>query len=346
MNVSLRELPALVIHRVHAKRARRVARAARRRLRALTSDVRDVTTDVRDRLAAGTARRALSRTSRGTSDTAVVLHLYYAELWPWLVPYLERLRGRDVDLFVTLPRRNAHAVPLIRETFPDARCVVVPNRGRDVLPFVLVAEHLASAGYEAALKIHSKKSEHFGGGDHWRQQMLDELLPSDPAVLTAILDTLHRPQTGMVGPWSAYFALSTYWAGNADTVRRLLEPLVPPTELDLLSRPQELGFFAGTMFWVRLDAVRPLLAPDPLEFVREPTPKDGTLAHGWERAISVLPELLGRDDYDSDGLRIAPRPRRADPLPEWYRSATKAAKASEQARTTTATRKSGASDRS
>ena len=302
-----------------AKRLRRVRRTVHRGLRARFVDARDT-------LRAAAARRVLRRHRRGTADTAVVLHVFYPELWPALATYLERLDLHAVDLVVTVPPQHRSLASDVRERFPRARCVVVPNRGRDVLPFLLVAEALFAQGYVSVLKIHAKKSVHFDGGDHWRDHMLEELLPTRPEVLSAVLETLARPSTGLVGPRGSYFALSTYWAGNAATVRRLVEPAVPPERLELLDRPQELGFFAGTMFWARLDAIAPLLHQHPRDFVREPTPKDGTLAHALERAFGVLPELMGRDQYDCDGTTVGRRPAQAEPLPAWYREATRRAK--------------------
>ena len=303
-----------------ARRARRIVRTGRRRLTAALVDLRDVT-----RVAA--ARRSLSRLAGSCADTAVVLHLYYPEVWPQVIPYLRRTDGLGVDVFVTLPPQHAAMVSELAATFPGAKVVVVPNRGRDVLPFTVVAERLAELGYVAVLKIHAKRSVHFGAGDRWRDGMLDELLPEDPEVLATILATMRRPTTGVLGPRGSYFALSTYWAGNAATVRRLLGPVLPPDALEALERPQELGFFAGSMFWTRLDAVRPLLHQRTLDFVREPTPKDGALAHALERAMTVLPELLGREQYDCDGASVALRPALAEPLPEWYRTAPQQAKA-------------------
>ena len=325
-----------------------LGRRIRRRLRPVRARLREQRTDLRDVLAVRSARRQLDRVDRldprgrgsrpPNGDTAAVLHLYYADVWPALVPSLERLTAAGVDLYVTLPRQHAHLAPEIEAALPGTRCVTVPNRGRDVLPFLVVAEHLADRGYVAALKIHAKKSLHFGAGDVWRDQMIEQLVPSEPAVLAELVDVLHRPDTGVIGPRGSYFALSTYWAGNADTVRRLVESAVTPQALSRLGDPRELGFFAGTMFWTRLDAIRPLLHQDTLGFVREPTPKDGTLAHALERAMTVLPELLGRRQYDCDGTVIAPRAVRADPLPQWYRDATQAAKAEEADKATKARR--------
>ena len=326
--------PTSLVRRVHRR-----LRPVRRHLRARGVDLRDVLTMRRARHQLARHARHDRRRGVPTGETAAVLHLYYADVWPALVPSLERLASAGVDVYVTLPRQHAHLAPDIEAELPGTRCVTVPNRGRDVLPFLVVAEHLADRGYVATLKIHAKRSLHFGAGDVWRDQMVEELVPTDPDVLAQLVEVLHRPDTGVIGPRGSYFALSTYWAGNAETVRRLVEPAVSSEALALLDDPRELGFFAGTMFWARLDAIRPLLHPDTLGFVREPTPKDGTLAHALERAMTVLPELLGRQQYDCDGGEVAVRARRAEPLPQWYREATQAAKDAEADKATARARR-------
>lgn len=248
---------------------------------------------------------------------AVALHLYYPELWEPLTAYLDRL-GDRVDLFVTLSREHHRMADVIKARYPGTRCVVVPNRGRDVLPFDLVGPALLRLGYAGVLKIHAKRSVQFEAGDTWRDTMLEQLVPAGAETIDSLLEVLRRADTGLVGPRGTYFPLSTYWANNATTVRRLVGPYVSQDRLALLDDPERLGFFAGTMFWARLDAIAPLLRQPTRSFVREPTPRDGTVAHALERAFSVLPELQGRRLFDSDGQVVQPRASSAEPLPDWY----------------------------
>jgi lipopolysaccharide biosynthesis protein len=162
--------------------------------------------------------------------------------------------------------------------------------------------------------------------------MLEQLVPADPATLGSLLDVLRLADTGLVGPRGTYFPLSTYWANNAVTVRRLVARHVAEQRLTALDEPERLGFFAGTMFWARLDAIAPLLDQPTRSFVREPTPKDGTLAHALERAFCVLPELLGRRLFDCDGLVVEPRAATAEPVPDWYRESVRQAWLRERAK--------------
>jgi lipopolysaccharide biosynthesis protein len=263
---------------------------------------------------------------------AVAVHLYYPELWPDLASYLEKVCPERADLFVTLPREHRSLAPRIRARFPEARCLVVPNRGRDVLPFSLVVVALQRLGYVGVLKIHAKRSAHSDSGDAWRDTMLEQLLPARDAIVDDILTALRRPNTGLIGPSSTYFPLSTYWAGNAAAARRLLAPHVSAEALAKLDQPEALGFFAGTMFWGRLDALAPLVREPVRAYVREPTPKDGTLAHALERAFCVLPELTGRTMYECDGSAVRPRAAGAAPVPDWYRESARRAWEQERAK--------------
>jgi lipopolysaccharide biosynthesis protein len=291
------------------------------RLRADLPDVRDAALS-----------RARTRLWRGRRhDLAIALHLYYPELWPGLVTYLDRVGSGRVDLFVTLPSGHGSLAATIRARYPGARCLVVPNRGRDVLPFTLVAAALQRLGYVGVLKIHAKRSLHSDSGDTWRDTMLEQLLPAEEQTVEDILRILRRPDTGVVGPSGTYFPLSTYWSGNATTVRRLLAPHVSAEALGHLDRPEELGFFAGTMFWARLDAIAPLLAEPTRAYVREPTPKDGTLAHALERAFCVLPALQDRSIHECDGFVVRARARTAAPVPDWYRESARRAWEQERA---------------
>ena len=68
----------------------------------------------------------------------VIVHVFYPELWP---PLAERIAliPAPVDLVVTLVEGRSEALAdSIVAQFPDVRFEVVPNRGRDMWPFVRV----------------------------------------------------------------------------------------------------------------------------------------------------------------------------------------------------------------
>jgi hypothetical protein len=93
------------------------------------------------------------------SDFAVVLHLYHKESWHSIfnkkLTHLEK--KMNFDLYITIPSENYMYLDEIRKSFPSANFLVVPNRGRDVLPFIKTSNILYQMGYLKVLKIHSKK---------------------------------------------------------------------------------------------------------------------------------------------------------------------------------------------
>ena len=121
----------------------------------------------------------------------VIVHVFYPELWPPLADRIARIPA-PVDLVVTLVEGRSEALAdSIVAQFPDARFEVVPNRGRDMWPFVRVLELGLVGDYDAVLKLHTKASVHRIDGDAWRDRLLDSLCPS-PEGIGLILELLRR----------------------------------------------------------------------------------------------------------------------------------------------------------
>jgi lipopolysaccharide biosynthesis protein len=270
-------------------------------------------------LAEGLRRYALNdRDLRGGERgpaTAVVLHLYYPESWALFADRLEALDGTPFDLFVTLPREHLALTAQIHERNPAARILETPNRGRDVLPFLKTARHLQARGYEHVLKLHSKRSTHRNDGAQRLAEILERLLPRDAAALGSVMAALGDPGTGVVGPASQYVTLAKNYAANRRHVMRALSHAHSPAVARRVDgNVHDFGFFAGTMFWARLDALAPVLQPNYglRDFGHESGQIDGTFAHGLERVLCVSPEVQGRVVYEADGARVAPIPYASD----------------------------------
>ena len=121
----------------------------------------------------------------------VIAHVFYPELWPALAERIARIPA-PVDLVVTLVEGRSEALAdSIVAQFPDVRFEVVPNRGRDMWPFVRVVELGLVGDYDAVLKLHTKASVHRIDGDAWRDRLLDSLCPS-PEGIALILELLRR----------------------------------------------------------------------------------------------------------------------------------------------------------
>ena len=95
---------------------------------------------------------------------------------------------------------------------------------------------------------------------------------------------------GCVAPEGHHLPLSVYWGWNEETVRHLCVRM-GVADPDL----RRDRFCAGSMFWVRLAALRPLLDAHlgEWEFPPEGGFVDGTMAHGIERALGLAVQGAG-----------------------------------------------------
>lgn len=251
-----------------------------------------------------------------TSRVAVLVHCFYGDVLEMVLDHLERMAHVPHDLFVDVPEDRVSEINGLASRRPDARVFVVPNRGRDILPFLRVAPFLERCGYESLLKVHTKKSPTSTIGPAWLRAILRALIPEDPAVLDQVLDALAQPTTSLIGPERYYYPLS-YGASAGENMYNLnlvLRSRIP--QLDPVALAEgfyaQYGFFAGTMFWTRLDALESIYDIPTAQIEQEPLATDGMLAHSLERLFGLVPPLTGRTMYSvrvdghPDPFRVRP----------------------------------------
>ncbi|HEX7802103.1 MAG TPA: glycoside hydrolase family 99-like domain-containing protein [Pseudoxanthomonas sp.] len=234
-------------------------------------------------------RRALASTGgQGSPKSAarnhVVIHAWHLDAFDEIVESLQS-SGTPWHLIVTT---GAHIAEEIRQRLSEAampfELLVGENRGRDILPFLKIANRLIDEGVDVVLKLHTKRSTHLENGEQWRREMIRRLIGGDRArrISRAFGE---QPGLGLVAPEEHVRALSAHVGGNAGTVRYLA------TRLGLASPATEVGsFVAGSMFWARLNALRPLLDAhlDESDFEDEEGQVDGTMAHAIERIFACV----------------------------------------------------------
>jgi lipopolysaccharide biosynthesis protein len=254
-----------------------------------------------------------------TADLAIVIHLYYTDMLPSFLKRLDTLSPLPYDLFVTVPKGKEYIVDEILKKKPDARVVIVPNCGRDVLPFIEVIRHIGKVGYTKVLKLHSKRSPHREDGEQWRDKIIESLTPDDPALINKIIQTLDKPNTAIVGPTGEYVSLLVNFTATEHHLKRLLPKLMTREQIvRLLTASDEYGFFAGTMFWARIDALMPIIdTVHASDFEPEIGQVDSTLAHALERLFNVVPELYGKDMYEIQSKTITSVDYHTTNIPSW-----------------------------
>lgn len=238
---------------------------------------------------------------------AVVLHLYYADLWPEIRAVLKSL-PLAFDLIVTTVADRDALIEAVRADFPAATIRVVENCGRDVRPFLVLLEEGALDAYDCVCKIHGKKSLHGFKrnpyGEVWRRRLLFDLLCADGAMAVAVKRFERDPGLGLLGAEAFRVAgadiADFYWRKNREFVTLLLGKLgEDPTRV-------EPDFFAGTMFWVRPKALASLrdlgLSQD---FEADQGKTDGALEHAVERVLSIAVKRAGYKVSEINGLRLS-----------------------------------------
>jgi len=120
---------------------------------------------------------------------------------------------------------------------------------------------------------------HRRDGDAWRKDLIEKLASQRSASM--ILAAFIADETlGLTAPSGHLLPLSFYWGANEANVAHLASRmgLQPP-------EPGSETFVAGSMFWVRLRALRPLLDANlgDQDFEFEEGQVDGTMAHAIER---------------------------------------------------------------
>lgn len=224
---------------------------------------------------------------------SIHVHAYYAD-------------GLEADLANQIAFREAERVLVTTDTEDKAEAMadfgrksgialdirLVENRGRDILPFIALADDDTLVGPDDLwCHVHLKQSLAIGLGeraDHWRRFLMRILLGDDTA-LSSALALIARPHVGLVGAFDPYVM---GWTGS----HRLLPSVAPFFPEPLPAHP--LVFPMGNMFWARghvMRSMRALFGPD-YPYPNEPIPNDGTVFHLMER---LWPAIAAREGLES-----------------------------------------------
>lgn len=244
-------------------------------------------------------RAALARTLPAVPApalrVAIVAHAYYPDLIPEILATRSVLPG-IVPVHLTMPSDRVEAARAILVDCDDVTIHVCENRGRDVWPFVWLLGTGALDGYEAVLKLHTKRSPHLLDGEI-RRRLLFAMLCGERRAASRSLMAFLDPGTGMVGWDACWRTAPPYWMANRDRVRGVA------VRMGAAENHPMLGFFEGSMFWFRpaaFTALRELgLAAE--DFEAEAGQVDGTLHHALERCFSISAWLHGFSVRDLKG---------------------------------------------
>ena len=213
--------------------------------------------------------------------TAVVAHLFYLDLLPEILDCRAQLPDGAM-LHLTVPDDRIEQARRLVQGVPNVVMHSCENRGRDIGPFVALLNAGTFQPYDAVLKLHSKRSPHLLDGEI-RRKLLFAMLAGERNATWRLLKAFEQTDIGIVGWKASYREAPPYWMGNEARVRSIASKMGVPQET------LRLGFFEGSMFWFRPDALARLqhLGLSWEDFEPEARQLDGTLHHAIERIFTI-----------------------------------------------------------
>jgi Rhamnan synthesis protein F len=227
-----------------------------------------------------------------TARVALHLHLHYPEHAGSVFGSLSKGRHTP-DLFISVTSEQGKLKVkgwLEKYRVKCQGLEVFPNRGRDLGPF-LTGFRDSLLNYEIVGHLHTKGSKHAPADfvKRWNAFLAGNLVGRCGQMMDAILERMDAdPGIGIIYPDDPMVG---GWFENYSTGKELLEKLG-------LAVPKESTFFnypAGSMFWARTDALRPLfdLGLRWEDYPEEPISQDATILHAIERLFGIIPEQIG-----------------------------------------------------
>jgi glycosyltransferase involved in cell wall biosynthesis len=228
--------------------------------------------------------------------TALHAHFHYPEL---VEDFVRRMAANNSPCDLLLSTDETSKASLLRKATAQYRrgevhVRVLPNRGRDIGAFLTGFREDIGSRYEIVGHVHAKRSLFALGssdphlGERWRRFLWDNLLGEEHAMMDMIIDRLSADdRLGLVFPDSPQLPC---WDGNREIAEQLARRIGMTADL-----PPFFDFPAGTMFWARTAALKPLfdLQLEWEDYPSEPMPSDGTILHALERLLPFVAQHAG-----------------------------------------------------
>ncbi|MEO1344419.1 MAG: rhamnan synthesis F family protein [Pseudomonadota bacterium] len=220
-------------------------------------------------------------------DYAIHMHAHYIDnLTHDFGQYKALKDARDVVVTTDNHEKAARIRDMAHEADIKARTLVVPNRGRDILPFMELFSNGQVDERDVWGHIHQKKSIGTSlSGDVWHGFLM-AILMGDKTRLSSALRHIQDDDVGLVAPFDHY---RVDWSGS----RRLLPQIAPKLPGPL---PEHLLLFpVGNMFWTKGSVVAQMNALFEADYPwpNEPLPSDGTVFHLIERLWPTACAMAG-----------------------------------------------------
>lgn len=218
----------------------------------------------------------ISSKSRGL----LVIHAYYEKEAEQIFELAKSLRNIDIVMTTSVPE----LIDKFFDMVPQAHaCLLCPNIGRDILPFLMACRFLSIDSYEYFIKLHTKRSSHANDGGAWFYESLHSLI-GNPEITEIMAERLPKESPSIYGcstmPLQDHYVNNRFW----------MEHLIGAPYKDASAE-----FVPGTMFMGNGAFLR---ATDKRNlwhevFEDECGQLDGCLAHALERMFGYIAHAHG-----------------------------------------------------
>jgi glycosyltransferase involved in cell wall biosynthesis len=227
--------------------------------------------------------------------TAIHVHFHYPELCDELLDRIALNRARADLILTTNSPDKAKLLKRATADYEQGNVLIrlVPNRGRDIGPFVTALGEQILESYDLIGHLHSKRSLRLSDrliGERWRGFMWQNLVGGQHPMMDVVVDRMTKnPTLGLVFPDEPHLS---DWDHNLP----IAEQLARRMGMRLPLQPF-FNFPVGTMFWARPAALAPLfkLGLTWDDYPQEPVPEDGTILHALERLMPFVARQTGYD---------------------------------------------------
>lgn len=230
------------------------------------------------------------------NKTAIILHLYYTDLWCEFKDKLLEL-DNNFDLYISLTNGNKNIEDNIKINFSSAKIFWFDNKGMDIGPFFYILKYFVEndLNYDYLIKLHTKKSIKSIGEDKgtaWRIGLVQSLIGSNE-IFKKNISLFDLDSNINIGGNLNHF----YRDSNLDWIRDEMYNLRLIKDINDSSEFNNLLIISGTMFMVRYKVYREFFTINDIDRILSHLTigyeRDKKIEHKLERILSYIPQLNG-----------------------------------------------------
>jgi len=218
-------------------------------------------------------------------NVAIIVHIFYFELWGEILNKLKQLNP-SYHLYITVPDELYDKVLKLKFPNVPVKIYKYENIGMDIYPFLKVLGELKKDNIDIFCKLHTKKGNP-QTGELWRKTLLEHTVGSNQLFTSVVSIFGKDKELKIVG--SAFFYKSVGYLSKRflNDIKKTLKKITIHKK-DLNNE----GFFAGSMFWGRVDDFLPLreqlLSKTMFRQSKNITNADETYTHIIERMLGLI----------------------------------------------------------